>query len=294
MELFVMKYVTAIEEYGNFSQAAEACHVGQPALSQAISRLEKELGVALFLRHARGATPTEAGREFVKRARQILEESDNLESEMSSFRGLRKGSITLGLITSLECIRFGSMVSDFVRTYPEISFSIRQFGTYQLLDQLLDRKLDLAFINRPLQGLSPALDFTPLGTDRYVLALPADHPLAGRKTVSLTELKGERFIFHQPWQVAAELTMHACRDAGFEPNIVCRCGMPAISLSMVRGGLGAALLPTEEFEARTLTGVTRVELEEDIIKEVGICRRKDSETLLARTLARFAVEWNRS
>ena len=69
MELFVMRYVTAVAEYGNFSQAAEACHVGQPAMSQAISRLEKELGIPLFSRGARGAVPTEAGRAFVEHAR---------------------------------------------------------------------------------------------------------------------------------------------------------------------------------------------------------------------------------
>ena len=58
MELYTMRYVLAVAEYENFSLAAQACHVGQPALSQQISKLEKELGVALFYRNSRGAIPT--------------------------------------------------------------------------------------------------------------------------------------------------------------------------------------------------------------------------------------------
>ena len=65
MELYTLRYVLAVADSGNFSLAAQACHVGQPALSQQIAKLEKELGVALFARNPRGATLTEAGKDFV-------------------------------------------------------------------------------------------------------------------------------------------------------------------------------------------------------------------------------------
>jgi DNA-binding transcriptional LysR family regulator len=78
MELYTMRYVLAVAEYENFSLAAQACHVGQPALSQQIAKLEKQLGVALFHRNSRGASLTQAGEAFVNRAREILAE---LESE---------------------------------------------------------------------------------------------------------------------------------------------------------------------------------------------------------------------
>ena len=150
MDLTVMNYVVNVADSGNFSLAAEACHVGQPALSQQIARLEKELGVRLFYRNPRGAVPTEAGAEFVRRAREILVNAKDLSEAMASYAGFRRGTLTLGLITSLQCIEFGSMLAAFVHTYPDISFSIRQFGTYQLLDMLTERKIDLAFLNLPL------------------------------------------------------------------------------------------------------------------------------------------------
>ena len=297
MDLTVMKYIVSVADCGNFSQAAEVCHVGQPALSQLIARLEKKMGVRLFYRNPRGAVPTEAGAEFVRRAREILRSTEELSEQMSAFAGMHKGSLTLGLITSLQCIEFGSMLSAFVHTYPDISFSIRQFGTYQLIDLLTERKIDLAFLNLPLQGLPPQLSFEHLGNDRYALAVPYDHPLAARAdqaaAVSMRELKDERFIFHQPWQVASELVLEACRNAGFEPNIVCRSGEPTTSMYMVQGGMGIALFPEEEFHSRQMDGIRRLHIKDDIIKDVGVAWRKDSESPLVTEAVRFAKEWSR-
>lgn len=294
MELFAMQYVVNVAEAGNFSLAAQECHVGQPALSQQIAKLERELGVSLFSRNPRGAVLTEAGAEFVRRAREILKSSEELSAQMALYAGLHKGNLVLGLITSLQCIEFGEMLAAFVRSYPDISISIRQFGSHQLLELLSERKLDLAFINRPMQPLSSSIAFAPLGTDHYCLAVPLEHPLANRKRVSIRELKNERFIFHQPWQVASDLVMRACNEAGFSPNIVCRSGTPSTSLYMVQGGMGVALFPSEEFQNRKLMDIRCVELEERIMKEVGVAWRKDAESPLIRTMVHFAGEWARN
>ena len=198
MELYTLRYVLAVADSGNFSLAAQACHVGQPALSQQIAKLEKELGVALFARNPRGATLTEAGKDFVLRAREILQRAQALQAEMSFYAGLRKGSLNLGIITSLQCINFGGMLSAFCGSYPDISVNIVQEGTHRLLDLLLDRKVDLAFLNRPLSQLASSLEFVKLGEDHYSLAVPRVHPLAGREEVSLRELRGEHFISTRP------------------------------------------------------------------------------------------------
>ncbi len=293
MDLTVMKYVVSVADCGNFSQAAEVCHVGQPALSQQIARLEAELGVRLFSRNPRGAVPTEAGAEFVRRARKILQFSEDLSEQMALFAGFRKGQLTVGLISSLQCIEFGSMMAAFVHTYPDISFSIRQFGTYHLMEMVRNRSVDAAFLNKPLNGIPSPVAFEKLGSDRYGLAVPSGHPLdaAGRGEISMKELASERFIFHQPWQVAADLVLRACHNAGFEPNIVCRSGDPTNSLYMVQGGMGVALFPEEEFSRLRLDGIRHLRIREDIIKEVGIAWRKDSESPLVAEIVRFAKEW---
>lgn len=291
MELYTMRYVLAVAEHENFSLAAQACHVGQPALSQQIAKMEKELGITLFNRNSRGATLTEAGQEFVRRARKIIQLSEALESEMSFFAGLCRGTLNIGVITSLNCIDFGGLLSGFCATYPGVSVNIVQGGTHTLLQQLVERKIDLAFINRPLSGVPNGTEFLKLGEDTYHLAVPDDHALAKRKTVSLKELKDESFIFHQTGQVASELCRTACREAGFDPNIVCRSASPTTGLYMVRGGLGIALLPSEEFQSHTLDGIVELKPKETIKKEVGAAWRKDASSPLVDAAVRFAKEW---
>lgn len=291
MELYTMRYVLAVAEHENFSLAAQACHVGQPALSQQVSRLEKELGVALFTRNSRGAALTEAGREFVLRAQEIVQRAEALQAEMSLFAGLRRGTLNLGIITSLQCIDFGGLLSAFCGSYPDVSVSIVQDGTHRLLEMLAERKLDAAFLNRPISGLPSGVEFAKLGEDVYSLAVSALHPLAKRERVSLKELSGEHFIFHQTGQVASELCLAACREAGFEPNIVCRSASPTTGLYMVQGGLGVALLPSEEFQSRRLDRVMELKLKERIVKEVGVAWRKDTVSPLVDTIVRFSGEW---
>jgi len=293
MELYTMRYILAIAEYRNFSLAAQACHIGQPGLSHQVSRLEKELGVTLFLRNPHGVVLTQAGQEFVQKAREIIQQADALEAAMAAYAGLRKGVLNLGIITSLQCIDFGGMLSAFCGSYPNISVNVKQDGTYGLLDCLNDRSLDAAFLNRTVSPLPGTLDFLKLGEDRYSLAVPRLHRLAHRGQISLKELKNENFIFHQQGQVAYHLCLSACQKAGFEPRIVCRSANPTTGLYMVQGGLGVAFLPSEEFASRSIDGVVELKLEEPIIKEVGIAWRKDNISPLVDTVVRFAGEWRR-
>ena len=289
MELYTMRYVLA--ELGSFSLASQACHVGQPALSQQVARLEKELGLALFTRSSRGVALTEAGREFVRRAGEIVQRADALQAEMALYAGVRRGTLNLGIITSLQCIDFGGLLSAFCGSYPDVSVNIVQDGTHRLLELLMDRKIDAAFLNRPMSGIPSGLEFVKLGEDVYSLAVPTLHPLAKREQASLRELRDEHFIFHQTGQVASELCLAACRAAGFEPNIVCRSASPTTGLYMVQGGLGVALLPSEEFSARKLKGITELKLKEKIVKEVGAAWRKDISSPLVDAIVGFSQDW---
>lgn len=286
-----MRYVLAVAEAGNFSLAAQSCHVGQPALSQQVAKLERELGVPLFHRGPKGAVLTQAGEEFVHHARALLQQAQALEAKMALYSGVRRGTLNLGSITSLECIDFGGMLSAFCRSYPEISVNIVQQGTRALLTLLQERQLDLAFLNFPPEGLPPNLHFLKLGEDTYSLAVPWLHPLAGRDMVSLGELREERYIFHQGGQVAAELCLAACREAGFQPNVVCRSGSPTAGLYLVRGGLGVAFLPSEEFRTHAVDGVVELRLKERIVKEVGAAWRRDVTSPVVEAAFTFARDW---
>ena len=291
MDLFVMRYVLAVAEHKNFSLASKVCHVGQPALSQQVAKLESELGVKLFSRSSRGVTLTEAGKEFVHRAREIIQSADALQTEMANYAGLKKGVLNLGIITSVQCINFGDMLSAFCGTYPHVFINIIQGGTHHLTELLTERTIDLALLNHPVTQFPSHLEFLKLGEDRYSLAVPKLHRLANRSSISLSELKDEQFIFHQTGQVAADLCLNACLRAGFDPQIICRSSSPTVGLYMVQGGLGVAFFPSEEFRTRSLDGIVELKLEDPIIKNVGALRRKDCQSPLVQAFMDFALDW---
>ena len=203
----------------------------------------------------------------------------------------RRLTRNLGIITSLQCINFGGMLSAFCSTYPNVSVNIVQGGTHHLISELTERSLDIALMNLPTTRLPAQLAFEKLGEDRYSLAVPRLHRLADREYVSLAELKNEHFIFHQSGQVAAELCLQACRKAGGEPHIVCRSASPTTGLYMVQGGLGVAFLPSEEFRHRAIEGIVELKIREPIIKEVGICWRRDNASPLVDAVVAFAKDW---
>lgn len=290
MELYSLRYVLAVAETGNFSQAAQMCHVGQPALSQQVAKLENELGVRLFSRHSRGASLTEAGERFVEKAREILRLSADLKSEMYSYAGFYKGSLIFGVIPYLESIAFGDILSSFVRKYPDISVTVRQAGGLRLLNFMADRTVDLAFLNRPLTPLPDNIAFEPLGVDHYDLAVPYTHPLARKDIVSLSELSGQPMIAHETSQVSSEICADALKRAGVEVSVVCRSGTPNTVLYMVQAGIGVALVPSMEFSGRALSNVRRVRLREEIPMELGVAWRKDIETPLIKVAVQLLKE----
>ena len=188
---------------------------------------------------------TEAGKEFVIRAREIIRRTEALEAEMAFYAGLHKGSLTLGIITSLQCNDFGDMLSSFCYNYPDISVNILQDGTHRLAPAS-ERKIDLGFLNRPLTELPSSLDFAKLGEDYYLpLAVPSLHPLAKRGTVSLSELKDEHFIFHQSGQggIGALPERLPRRRFRTEHRLLSRAAQPPVSIYSGRGWESLSSLP---------------------------------------------------
>ena len=185
------------------------------------------------------------------------------------------------------------MLSAFCGTYPHVFINIVQGGTHHLTELLTERSIDLALLNHPVTQFPSHLEFLKLGEDRYSLAVPKRHRLANRSSISLSELKDEQFIFHQTGQVAADLCLNACLNAGFDPKIICRSSSPTVGLDMVQGGLGVAFLPSEEFRTRSMDGIVELKLEDPIIKNVGALRRRDSQSPLVQAFMDFALDWVR-
>jgi LysR family transcriptional regulator, nitrogen assimilation regulatory protein len=188
MELRQLRYFTQIVESGNFSRAAEMLHVAQPSLSQQIKSLEDELGVKLFVRHARGVTATEPGQQLYDHARKVLQELDHAKSTLRSQTLDPSGRISIGLPTSacrglsLPLLRLMAL------RFPKITLHIVEAMTGYLDELIYAGRIDVALLydHKAFEHVA----WTEMITEDLMLFVPGDSPIAKRKSVPFKKLAG--------------------------------------------------------------------------------------------------------
>lgn len=215
MELRQLRYFLAVAEELHFGRAAERLHIVQPAVSQQVRRLERELGVELFGRTTRSVSLTEAGQRFLPHARAVLAAADRAADSVTEFRTSRS-LLRLGTSEGLGD-RLDGLLAAFARLAPEAQLELVHAPTAQRLQRVRDGSLDATIVrgDQPASGL----DFTPLWTDEVWVALPASHPLAEAEVVAFADLAGLPARLSPPERNRPlyELVVSSCREAGFEP-----------------------------------------------------------------------------
>jgi DNA-binding transcriptional LysR family regulator len=247
MELRHIRYFLAVAEEGSFTRAAARLGIGQPPLSLQIRDLEKEVGVALFKRVPHGAELTDAGSAFRESVAPLPARAAEAAASARRAAAGHTGQLSLGFTgTAALNPAIPAAIRSFRRAYPDVELRIEEANSIALVNALMNKRLDVAFI-RP-SGEDPSdLMIQSLLDELLVAALPASHPHAhGRGTLALSALRDDSFIL-TPREVAVSLhdsVLDACRNAGFTP----RMGQPAPQivsiLSLVSAELGVSLIPT--------------------------------------------------
>jgi len=186
MEMHQLRYVVAVARAGNFSRAAEQCHVSQPSLSQQIQKLEEELGERLFDRMKREAKLTPHGEAFLPRALKILEEVDVAKREALDAHRLLRGRVILGVLPTIAPYLLPAVLVDFAKKFPGVEIVIHEDTTAQLLKLANAYEIDFAVASRPIQD--PRMEVKDLFAEELRLALPPRHPLTRKRTVRLADL----------------------------------------------------------------------------------------------------------
>jgi LysR family transcriptional regulator, hca operon transcriptional activator len=243
MELRHLRYFVAVAEEGSLSLAAERrLHTAQPSLSRQIRDLEREVGVALLARNARGVELTEAGRVFLAHARLALLQVDAAGEAARGALGSAKMSFALGFLTGQEMIWLPEALRILRDAFPAVTVTVSSQSSPELAGGLLRGKIDLAFLRRETQA--PGLAYKFLVKEPLVVVMARDHPLAKRKSIRPQDLVGETFI--SPTKVAPALKLviddYAARSR-IKLTSAHEAENVAMAISLVVSTRGISLLP---------------------------------------------------
>jgi DNA-binding transcriptional LysR family regulator len=289
-----LRYFVAVAEELSFTRAAIRLHLSQPPLSQQIQSLEQDLGVRLLERNKRNVALTEPGKIFLEQARQILTKADEARSHVIAAAAGHSGQLRLAYTVSVSfhpafpqtLLRFGQIAPN-VRLQLSEMYSEPQFAA------LLAGHIDLGFVrDEPRHAQDArAVRLHVIDREPLVLALPVGHPLAGRKSLRLTEVAGDAFI-SQPRELAATLydrLVKIAAKAGFEPLIVQQAQQINGLLALVAAGIGLALVP-DSMRVVRLAGVSYVSLEDSdaYLLLAAACRVDDDSPALRQFMSTVA------
>jgi DNA-binding transcriptional LysR family regulator len=245
MELRHLRYFLAVAEEGNFTRAAARIGIGQPPLSQQIRDLETEIGAVLFHRVPHGAELTAAGAAFLSEAKASLAAAEKARLAAQSANRGETGRLSLGFTASSA---FNPIVSTTIRRFqarwPEVQLSLTEMNTLGLMQKLERGEVDAAFM-RPGLDDPDGVRLKRLPDEPMVVALPASHPLAKRKTLALALLAREPFILF-PRLVGLSLyddVVRACHEAGFELTVAQEAPQISSVVNLVAADLGVSIVP---------------------------------------------------
>jgi DNA-binding transcriptional LysR family regulator len=235
-----------VHEHGGVAAAARSLAFTPPAVSQQIAALERQVGVPLVDRSQRAARLTPAGLRLAAHAERVLGHLDAAEADLASMTGQASGLFRMGVIATVARTMLPLTLRLLRESAPEVELHIEQAEPEDSLPALRRGDLDLVLAGEYAvapRRLPPSLDRHQLFSEPMLVAVPADHALAG-PSVPFSELEKERWIAALPGSSCAPLLARSAGLAGFEPLVVGHCGDFGLALTLVASGQGIALVPS--------------------------------------------------
>ena len=247
MTLTELRYIVAVAREKHFGHAAEACFVSQPTLSVAIKKLEEELDVKLFERGASEVSVTALGEAIVRQAQIVIEQAAAIREIAKRGKDPLAGPLKLGIIYTIGPYLLPDLVKNVIEMSPQMPLMLQEQFTIKLLEMLRTGDLDCAILAEPFPDTGLAI--APLYDEPFVIAVPKNHPLAKRKTVSAEELKKETMLLLGTGHCFRDHVLEVCPEyARFSSDAEgIRKSFEGSSLEtikhMVASGMGVTVVP---------------------------------------------------
>ena len=286
MDLRQLRYFVTLAETQNFHRAAARLNMSQPPLTVAIRKLETELGVRLFDRGPRGATLTPGGVAALGFARTALAQADRFRDAAREGAAGERGRLRVGFVGSATFDLLPRIIPAYRRRYPAVELALEEATSIDIVRRLCSGDLDVGFLRLPLLEIA-AVDTHVVDRDELHLAVPAGSRFERSAPIHLEALAQESFVLQSKISVLHAITLMACHDAGFVPHVAQEAAQLNAMLSLVRSGLGVALVPARAASAIPV-GVRLVALAKRVAIETGVALPKVGAAPLAENFAAIA------
>jgi DNA-binding transcriptional LysR family regulator len=288
-----MRALREVATLGSLSAAAEALDYTQPAISQQITALEREVGTRLLERGTRPPRLTDAGRALVAHAEAVLARIEDAEQELEEIKGLRAGRLRLASFSTALATLVPRALAIFTERHPDVRVSVVDDNLQGVIERLAHWELDLGLIyeHESLPEPEVELERVHLFDEPFELLLPHEHRFADRRSLGLDQLSEETWI----GGIGAyqRILLHSCEAAGFEPRVAYHTDDYRAIQAFVAAGLGVAMLPRLAL-APIPAGIARVALRQSPVRRVSAARlsksfRSPATETMVRVLAETAA-----
>lgn len=236
-----LKYLVALSEHRHFGKAAQASFVSQPALSMQIKKMEELLGVKLLERTNKAVFLTETGLAITERAKQILNQVEEIHDLAKLSKDPLSGELKIGIIPTLAPYLLPLMIPALAKEFPKVSFYLFEEQTALLIDKLKAGKLDAAILAHPV--LEENFTTSLLFEEEFLLTVPGTHSLSKRKQIKQNDLENENILLLEEGHCMRSPTLSLCHKMKARETQDFRATSLETLRHMVIAGNGITLIP---------------------------------------------------
>ncbi|MFE9258672.1 LysR family transcriptional regulator [Streptomyces sp. NPDC006879] len=241
-----LRTLDALARHGSVSAAAEGLHVTTSAVSQAMAKLEREVGQQLVAKRGRGIRLTDAGRLLADHAARIISQVEIAQADVEARRGEPVGELRMGAFPTALRGLFPAALRTLRAEHPELRAQTQELDPAVSIEAVVRGDLDLAVVldwHNKRMPVPAGLLRAPLLDDTADVAVPASHPLAGREAVTLADFAQDEWVSWPEGQFCHEWLLFTLRGEGVEPRISHRAEEHHTQLALVAAGLGVCVAP---------------------------------------------------
>jgi len=266
MNIREIEYFVTVSELRNFTAAADRLYVSQPAITKAIHKMEKELGLQLFDRNQKRVLLTEEGKVFLTAAQDVLSRLNTALSLMHDYKNLTRGSFRIAIPPMIGAYVFPPLFAAFKKKFPNLEMIAIEEGSYAAANLVKREDVHVGLVT--LAPTPTELDYCPVTIQEIMVCLLVGHPLSDRQHLTFEDLKDEPLILHNEGFALRGIIEHEYSIRGLIPKVVLSTNQFQTIKALIAKGSGISFLTA--LSTNDAYNITKISLSPPLYLTIGL------------------------